>query len=90
MFTEKINKSEEVILVKNLGNIVPSNGNFKTKFEAVFAFFGPKGTCPLDSVKEVYALSIKFSLVYIRLWTHNDKFKAELKIKNFQLKNPNY
>ena len=44
VFAEKINKSEEVILVKNLGNIIPSHGDFKTKFEAVLTFFGPNSS----------------------------------------------
>ena len=90
VFAEKINKSEEVVLIKNLGHIIPSHGDFKTKFEAVLTFFSKDGTCPLVGLKEVYALSIKFSLVYIRLWTRNDKFKAEQKIKDFRIKNPNY
>ena len=38
----------------------------------------------------MYALSIKYSLVYVRLWTRNDKFKAEAIIKHFKTRNPNY
>ena len=50
--------------------------DFKTKFEAVLTFFGPNGTCPLAGVNEVYALSIKFSLVYIRFWIIKTSAKA--------------
>ena len=56
ILTDKLNKSEEVILVKNLGNIIPNHGDFKTKIEAFITFFSKDGACPLVGLKEVYAL----------------------------------
>ena len=66
-FIDKIDNAEECLLIKNLGSIIPTYGDYKDKLTAVINFFGPEGTCALKEVKEVFALNIRFSLVYVRM-----------------------
>ena len=51
---------------------------------------GGGGACPLQGIKEMYALSLTNRLVYIRFWTKKLKFEAEAAIKLFKAQNPRY
>ena len=88
VISAKLNKSEEVLIIKRLDTVIPQQGNFNSKNEAVMHFFSRDGTCPLLLIKEMYALSLVNRLVYIRFWTKDAKFKAEAKIKAFKAQNP--
>ena len=40
----KLDKSEEVLMIKKL-DIIPQDGTFNVKFNAVMSFFGSEGVC---------------------------------------------
>ena len=85
----KLDKSEEVLLIKRL-DIIPRDGTFNAKFNSVMSFFSPEGQCPLYGIKEMYALSLDKRIVYIRFWTKRAKYNAEAKLKLFKSQNPRY
>ena len=89
IISEKLDKHEEVLMIKKL-DMIPTSGTFNVKFNAVMFFFGPNGTCFLEDIKEFYALSVDKRIVYIRFWTKKAKFNAEAKLKIFKTQNPNF
>ena len=78
-----------MLLLRKL-DIIPHNGSFYAKFDSVMDFFGRKGKCPPQRIKDMYALSLTNRLVYIRFGTKRAKFKAEAAIKLFKAQNPRY
>ena len=74
-------------MIKKL-DIIPQDGTFNVKFNAVMAFFGSEGACHLPGIKEMYALSLDKRIVYIRFWTKKSKYSAEAKIKLYKSQNP--
>ena len=85
---KKLDRAEEVLVVRIL-DMIPANGSFNTKYNAVMAYFGAQGTCVLEGVKELYAMSTEKCIVYIRFLTKKAKYNAEAKFKSFKSLNPN-
>ena len=87
VIADKLDKAEEVLVVRNL-DMIPTHGTFNAKFNAVMAYFGAQGTCVLEGVKELYALSTEKRIVYIRFLSKRAKYNAEAKFKSFKSLNP--
>ena len=87
VIADKLDKAEEVLVIRKL-DMIPPTGTFNAKFNSVMAFFGANGTCALEGIKELYALSTEKRIVYIRFWTKKAKYNAEAKLKVFKSSNP--
>ena len=89
VITEKVDKLEEVLVIRNLDMIAEAD-SYDDKMASVSRYFGAEGTCHLQNVKEFFALSIERKVVYVRFQTRKAKFAAEKHVKAFKSLNPGH
>ena len=56
VFADKLEKLEEVLVLRNL-DMIADTGSFDDKMASVTGYFGSGGDCHLQNVKEFFALS---------------------------------
>ena len=87
VFADKLEKLEEVLVLRNL-DMIADSGSFDDKMASVTGYFGSGGDCHLQNVKEFFALSTDKKIVYVRFNTKKAKFVAETQLKTFKSRNP--